>query len=95
MITGAHSIIYSTNAEADRNFLRQAQRGFRGLMLRGPLDFSLIGIVASLSAALAAASVSIFVVSTHDTDYLFVPDADIARAIAALRDAGHTVATGV
>ena len=41
-----------------------AQRGYRGLVVRGPLDFSLVGIVASLAGALAAAAISIFVVST-------------------------------
>jgi hypothetical protein len=69
----------------------QAQRGYRGLAVRGSLDFSLIGIVAALAGALAAASISIFVVSTYDTDYLFVRGADLARAVAALHAAGHTV----
>jgi hypothetical protein len=68
-----------------------AKRGYRGLAVRGPLDFSLVGIVASLGAALAAASISIFLVSTHDTDYLFVRDADLNRAVATLRGAGHAV----
>ena len=72
-----------------------AQRGYRGLAVRGPLDFSLVGIMASLAGALAAASVSIFVVSTYDTDYLFVRAADFDRATAALRGAGHTVADEV
>jgi hypothetical protein len=72
----------------------QAQRGYRGLVVRGPLDFSLIGIMATLAGVLAAASVSIFVVSTYDTDYLFVREADFDRAAAALRSAGHIVATG-
>jgi hypothetical protein len=71
----------------------QAQRGYRGLAVRGPLDFSLVGIVAGLSAALAAASISIFVVATHDTDYLFVRETDLARALEALRGAGYAVAT--
>ena len=53
-----------------------AERGFRALAVRGPLDFGLVAVVAQLSGALAAASISIFVVSTHDTDYLFVRDAD-------------------
>ena len=53
------------------------------------------GIVASLAGALAAAAISIFVVSTHDTDYLFVRDADLERAVAVLRDAGHAVAIDV
>jgi hypothetical protein len=69
----------------------EAQRGYRGLSVRGPLDFSLVGIVAALAGALATASISIFVVSTHDTDYLFVRSADLDRALATLRGAGHTV----
>jgi hypothetical protein len=72
----------------------QAQRGYRGLVVRGPLEFSLVGIVASLAGALAAAAISIFVISTHDTDYLFVRDADLDRAVAVLRETGHAVATG-
>ena len=70
-----------------------AERGFRALAVRGPLDFGLVGVVAQLSGALAAASISIFVVSTHDTDYLFVRDTDLDRAAAALRAAQHTVVT--
>ena len=72
----------------------KAQREYRGLAVRGPLDFSLVGIVAQLSATLAAASISIFVVSTHDTDYLFVSEENLARAIVALRGAGQIVVTG-
>jgi hypothetical protein len=72
----------------------QAQRGYRGLAVRGILDFSLVGVVAHLAGALAAASISIFVVSTYDTDYLFVREADLDRAVGALRGAGHTVVTG-
>jgi hypothetical protein len=70
----------------------QAQRGYRGLAVRGPLDFNLVGVLASLAGPLAAASVSIFAVSTFDTDYLFVRESDLDRAVAALRHAGHTVA---
>jgi len=72
----------------------EAQRGYRALAVRGPLDFGLIGLVAQLSATLAAVAISIFVVSTYDTDYLLVRDADLDRAAAALRDAGHTVSNG-
>jgi len=73
----------------------RAERGYRGLAVRGPLDFSLVGIVAELSGVLAAASISIFVLSTFDTDYLFVRAADLDRAVASLSAAGHIVATGV
>ena len=68
-----------------------AEREFRALAVRGPLAFSLVGIVAELAGVLAAKSISIFVVSTHDTDYLFVRDADLEAAAAALRAAEHTV----
>ena len=73
----------------------EAQRGYRALAVQGPLDFSMIDVVAQLSTTLAAAAISIFVVSTHDTDYVFVPDADLEAAITALRNAGCAVATGV
>lgn len=69
----------------------QAERGYRALAVRGPLDFSLVGIVAALSVPLADAGIGIFVVSTYDTDYLFVRDADLAGALAALRAAGHAL----
>lgn len=63
--------------------------GWQALRVEGPLDFALVGIVASLSSALAAANVSIFVVSTYDTDYLLVRIRDVERATAALVAAGH------
>jgi hypothetical protein len=68
-----------------------SQRGFRALGVVGPLEFGAVGVLASLAVPLAEASISIFVVSTYDTDYILVRQADLTRAIAALRSAGHTV----
>ena len=68
-----------------------AQKGFRALRVDGTLPFHLTGILASLATPLADAGVPIFVVSTHNTDYLLVPDAMLARAAASLREAGHSV----
>jgi hypothetical protein len=68
-----------------------AVRGWRGLRVAGPLDFALVGILAALAVPLAAAGVSIFAVSTYDTDYLFVREQDSETAIRALEAAGHTV----
>jgi uncharacterized protein len=70
-----------------------AQRGYRALIVRGPLDFSLVGIAAALTGVLAEASISLFMLSTYDTDYLFVREADLDRAVAALRAAGHAITT--
>jgi len=65
--------------------------GWTCLRVVGPLDFSEIGILASLAAPLAANGVGIFVVSTFDTDYLLVKSAALETAIATLVDAGHSV----
>jgi hypothetical protein len=67
------------------------QRGFRALKMAGPLDFGEIGVLATLSNTLAVAGLSIFVISTYDTDYILVKQENLARAIAALRQAGHEV----
>ena len=68
-----------------------AERGWCALEVAGPLDFSLTGVVASLVTPLAEAEVPIFVLSTFDSDYVLVRELDLARAVDALRDAGHTV----
>lgn len=68
-----------------------AARGWRCLALRGPFAFTEIGIAAAFTAVLAKAGVSVLVVSTYDTDYLFVPSDQLDRAIDALVAAGHRV----
>lgn len=70
------------------------ERGWRALEVAGPLGFSLTGVMASLSAPLAAAGVSLFVVSTYDTDYVLVRDNDLERAREALEAAGHRLDDG-
>ncbi len=65
------------------------ERGWRGLKVAGPLDFSLVGIFASLALPLAEAGISIFALSTYDTDYVLVKEADLDSACQVLREAGH------
>jgi hypothetical protein len=67
----------------------KAERGWRAMVVQGPLDFSLTGILHALTGPLAAAKVSIFAISTHDTDYVLVRAADLQRAVEALSLAGH------
>ena len=64
---------------------------WRCLRVVGPLDLALTGILASLTAPLAAARVNIFAFSTFDTDYLLVPAVRVAEAIDALTAAGHRI----
>ncbi len=66
--------------------------GWRCLRVVGPLGFGMTGVLASLAGPLASSGVSIFVVSTYDTDYLMVQDRDLERGKDALERAGHTVA---
>ena len=65
--------------------------GWRALGVVGPLDFGLTGILAALAAPLAAAGVSIFALSTYDTDYVLVRETALTAALDALRGAGHSV----
>lgn len=65
--------------------------GWRILQVVGVLDFSQIGVLAALSATLADAGVSIFALSTWDTDYLMLAATDLEAAVAALRAKGHQV----
>jgi hypothetical protein len=68
-----------------------AERGWRCLGLVGPIPFETTGVAASFTRALAARGISVFVVSTFDTDYVLVKAAKIDQAIEALRDAGYEV----
>lgn len=69
----------------------RCERSWRCLRVAGTLDFSLVGVIASLACPLAEAGISIFVISTFDTDYLLVKEQDLDRAIQALTTKGHRV----
>jgi hypothetical protein len=69
----------------------QSQPGWRVLKVHGPFVLSEIGVLASLAAPLAESKISLFAVSTFDTDYLLVASETLPAAIAALEQAGHTI----
>jgi len=64
---------------------------WRALEVAGPLDFSLVGILATLTETLADDGVSVFAISTFDTDYLLMTADQTDRGIEALKRAGHSV----
>jgi hypothetical protein len=68
-----------------------AEAGWRALKVAGPFALSEVGVLAALAAPLAEAGVSLFVISTFDTDYLLVTEKQLHAAIAALTDAGHRI----
>jgi len=64
----------------------RAERGWRALQLEGPIPFETTGVAAKFTNALAARNISVFVISTFDTDYVLVKEASLADAVDALRD---------
>jgi hypothetical protein len=69
----------------------QSQAGWRILRVHGPFVLSEIGVLSALAAPLAEAKISLFAVSTFDTDYLLVAAETLSAAITALGRAGHTI----
>lgn len=65
------------------------ERGWRVLRLEGPFAFDMIGVLLAVLAPLAQAGVSVFTLSTFNTDYVLVSETSLARAGAALKRAGH------
>jgi uncharacterized protein len=68
-----------------------ANKDWKILKISGPLDLSLVGIISEISAILKDAKIPIFTISTFDTDYILVKEADINDAVPALQKMSHTV----
>ena len=85
IVTGASRGIGHVTA---KTFL---DRGWRIIEVRGPLDLAQVGVLAALSKPLADAGVSVFAVSTYDTDYLLVKEDVLEQALSVLSARGHRV----
>lgn len=67
------------------------ERNWRSLKVLGPLDFSLTGILSAIATPLAVAEISIFAISTYDTDYVLIKMEKLEAAIAVLSEAGYKI----
>lgn len=98
------SILVSTSSERSWDGLKAElqptegeQEGYgidgpwRAFRIRGPMEFHLVGVLLEFSKCLAERSISIFAVSTWDTDYICVKQGDFANACQALKDDGWNV----
>lgn len=65
--------------------------GWRALKIQGVLDFSLIGILSKNLGLLAEAKIGIAAVSTYNTDYIFVKETDLDKAVETLAEANHKI----
>lgn len=68
------------------------EKGWRAIRLEGTLDLSLVGVLAKLSGLLAGEGISVFVISTFDTDYLLVKEADLRPAVSLFCENGCRLA---
>ncbi|MBJ2128810.1 ACT domain-containing protein [Alteromonas sp. IB21] len=82
------SIVVPDSVEVDS---LDSDEGWRALELLGPLQLSMVGIMAQIGEVLASAKVAIFVVSTFETDFFLVKDKKLSVAISALKEAGYSV----
>jgi hypothetical protein len=82
---------------AMRSVPRKAQQAgpFTAFAVKGPLDFALTGVLSTLLQPLADAEISVFTISTFDTDWVLVPVNDADRAAEEWRRAGHVVEPAV
>ena len=69
----------------------RSEKGWRCLRVAGGIDFTATGVLASLVSPLAEKGISVFAISTFDTDYLLVKENDWLATLTALKSAGHTI----
>ncbi len=69
------------------------ERNWKILKIEGPLDFSLIGILSKISTLMANNNISIFAISTYDTDYILIKEESIDKAIEVLINNNYNVIT--
>ncbi len=67
------------------------EKGWRGLKVEGPLDFGLVGVLASIAQPLAEAAIPIFALGTYNTDYILVKEHQYEAAKRTLSASGHTI----
>ena len=69
----------------------EREDGWKGLRITGTLDFGLTGILARISKILANNEISIFALSTFDTDYVLMKEENLKRGLTALKNAGYEI----
>ena len=66
----------------------EREDGWKAFRIQGILDFSLIGILSSISSLLAENEIGIFVISTYNTDYILTQKEEYSKALEVLSAAG-------
>lgn len=69
----------------------QRDDGWKAFRIQGVLDFSLIGILAKIDTVLADNGISIFAVSTYNTDYVLIKKENYQKALDILQTTGYKI----
>lgn len=77
-------------SEVPSNVIKR-EDGWKAICICGVLDFSLVGILSEIAAVLADNAISIFAVSTYNTDYILIKSEDYQRGLEVLKSAGYEI----
>lgn len=83
------SIVAEQDEEVSEDII--CSRDWRIMKIEGPLDLTLIGLIAEVSGIFKDAGIAIFTLSTYDTDYILVKEVDLKNGVTALESSGHEV----
>jgi len=81
------SLVCRTEAVPAHTYARED--GWKAIKIQGILDFSLVGILAGIASILAASKISIFAISTYNTDYILIKEESLVTAEAVLTHSGY------
>ncbi len=69
----------------------EASKAWRCFRVDGDLEFEQVGVVATVSKPIADAGISLFLVSTHDRDYVFVHVDSLEKAVETYKSIGFEI----
>jgi uncharacterized protein len=69
----------------------QSDLNWRCFKIDGSFDLNQVGVISSISSPLAAAGISIYVISTYDTDYFLIQEHNLEQTISVLSGSGHSI----
>ena len=72
--------------------VQECEKSWRAFRVKGPLEFALIGILSKISTLLANNGISIFAISTYNTDYILLKSESFEKAVTVLQEDGYTCA---
>ena len=68
-----------------------SEAGWKALKISGILDFGMIGVIAKIATLLAEVDISLFVISTYNTDYILVKSENLEKSVHALECNGYVI----